>query len=94
MRSPYCLCPPLVFFVCYADRVVSKESKRLVLLRTSCLIRNFTQPPGKTLYPTRKEFAQTVKDLSIHKQLFQFLGNFASLKENVTLSFDIKISNR
>jgi hypothetical protein len=44
MRSRYCLCVcdcpyiPLIFvFVFYAVRVVSNESRRLVLIRTPCV---------------------------------------------------------
>jgi hypothetical protein len=37
MESPFCLCNPL-FFVFYAVRVVWKESRRLLLPRTSCNI--------------------------------------------------------
>jgi hypothetical protein len=42
MVSPCCLCVclriPPIFFVCYAARVISKESRWLVLSRTSCSI--------------------------------------------------------
>jgi hypothetical protein len=35
VRSPCCLCHPLIFFVFYAVHVISGESKQLVLSRIS-----------------------------------------------------------
>jgi hypothetical protein len=39
MRSPCCVCIPL-FFGFYGVRIVSKERRRLVLPRSSCIFEN------------------------------------------------------
>jgi hypothetical protein len=76
-RSPcsMCVCVSLYFFLFYVVRVVSKESRRVILPKTSCFHISFSKNPDYLIF---RSYLQR-RDLPLGKGLITSLKSITAL---------------